>query len=121
MRSAVTAAAWMAAIVLSRFTTTPLRRPSDGLSPTPMMVTGAPGSSDSAMTTATRLVPRSRPTVFFRRDKVCWDASWNVERDIGRAAGIIRGAGRERDQILWVGGGWGARLVVEAGRGRTGK
>src|SRR5487761_66008 len=69
MRSAVTAAAWMAAIVLSRLTTTPLRRPSDGLTPTPMMLTGAPGSSDSAMTTATRLVPRSRPTVFFRRDK----------------------------------------------------
>src|ERR1700693_4498340 len=69
IRSAVTAAAWMAAIVLSRFTTTPLRRPSEGLSPTPMTLTGAPGSSDSAITTATRLVPRSRPTVFFRRDK----------------------------------------------------
>src|SRR6202795_2346127 len=69
MRSAVTAAAWMAAIVLSRFTTTPLRRPSEGLSPTPMTLKGAPGSSDSAITTATRLVPRSRPTVFFRRDK----------------------------------------------------
>src|SRR5260370_25143021 len=35
------------------------------------MPTEAPGSSDSAMTTATRLVPRSRPTVFFRRDKTC--------------------------------------------------
>src|ERR1700692_2349632 len=69
MRSAVTAAAWMAAIVLSRFTTTPLRKPSEGLSPAPMMLTGAPGSSDSPMTTATRLVPRSRPTVFFRLDK----------------------------------------------------
>src|SRR4051812_45185119 len=34
-----------------------------------MMVTGARASSDSAMTTVTRLVPRSRPTVFFRRDK----------------------------------------------------
>src|SRR2546427_11962993 len=56
-------------MVFSRLTTTPLRRPSDGLSPTPRMLTGAPGSSDSAMTTATRLVPRSRPTVFFRRDK----------------------------------------------------
>src|SRR6266566_2089121 len=69
MRSAATVAAWMAEMVLSRLTTTPLRRPSDGLSPTPRMLTGAPGSSDSAMTTATRLVPRSRPTVFFRRDK----------------------------------------------------
>src|ERR1700719_1136347 len=69
MRSAVTAAAWMAAIVLSRLTTTPLRRPSEGLWPTPMMLTGVPGSSDSAITTATRLVPRSRPTVFFRLDK----------------------------------------------------
>src|SRR6202171_5332633 len=78
MRSAVTAAAWMAAIVLSRFTTTPLRSPSEGLSPTPTTHTGAPGSSDSAMTTVTRLVPRSRTTVLFRRDKVCWDASWNV-------------------------------------------
>src|ERR1700682_1848442 len=88
MRSAVTAAAWVAAIVLSRLTTTPLRRPSDGLSPTPMMVTGAPGSSDSAMTTATRLVPKSRPTVFFRLDKLCWDASWNVVDDVrvGRVA-----------------------------------
>src|SRR6267378_8416321 len=87
MRSAVTAAAWMAAMVFSRLTTTPLRRPSEGLSPTPMMVTGAPGSSDSAMTTATRLVPRSRPTVRFRRDKLCCGASWwNVGWDWGRAA-----------------------------------
>src|ERR1700680_4914392 len=69
MRSAVTAAAWMAATVLSRFTTTPLRRPSEGLSPTPTMVTGAPGSSDSAMTTATRLWRGARPTVLFRVDK----------------------------------------------------
>src|SRR5437868_10887486 len=69
MRSAATVAAWIDAIVFSRFTTTPLRRPSDGLSPTPRMLTGAPGSSDSAITTATRLVPRSRPTVFFRRCK----------------------------------------------------
>src|SRR6266571_3683132 len=69
MRSAATAAAWIEVIVFSRLTTTPLRRPSEGLSPTPRMLTGAPGSSDSAMTTATRLVPRSRPTVFFRRDK----------------------------------------------------
>src|SRR5438093_1531208 len=59
----------MDAIVLSRLTTTPLRRPSDGLSPTPRIVTGVPGSSDSAMTTATRDVPRSRPTVFFRSCK----------------------------------------------------
>src|SRR2546427_5394134 len=69
MRSAATVAARIEAMVFSRLTTTPLRRPSDGLSPTPRMLTGAPGSSDSAMTTATRLVPRSRPTVFFRRDK----------------------------------------------------
>src|SRR3989442_10710304 len=69
MRSAATAAAWMAEMVFSRLTTTPLRRPSEGTSATPRMVTGVPGSSDSAMTTATRDVPRSRPTVFFRRDK----------------------------------------------------
>src|SRR5229473_255411 len=85
MRSAVTAAAWMAAMVLSRFTTTPLRRPSEGLTPTPMMLTGAPGSSDSAMTTATRLVPRSRPTVFFRRDKA------------------VLGCLLERREIYWAG------------------
>src|SRR4029077_5682636 len=69
IRSAATAAAWMDAMVFSRLTTTPLRRPSEGASPTPMMLTGVPGWSDSAMTTATRLVPRSRPTVRFRRDK----------------------------------------------------
>src|SRR6202521_128682 len=69
IRSAVTAAAWIAAIVLSRITTTPLRRPSERLSPTPLTVTGASGSSDSAMTSPIRLVPRSRPTVFFRLDK----------------------------------------------------
>ena len=69
IRSAATLAAWMEAMVLSRLTTTPLRRPSEGLSPTPRMVTGVPGSSDSEMTTATRDVPRSRPTVFFRRGK----------------------------------------------------
>src|SRR5258708_33953921 len=57
----------MDAMVLSRLTTTPLRKPSDGLSPTPMMLTGPLGSSDSAMTTAPRLVPRSRPTALFRR------------------------------------------------------
>src|SRR6266513_4015302 len=69
MRSAATVAARIDAMVFARLTTTPLRRPSDGLSPTPRMLTGPPGSSDSALTTATRLVPRSRPTVFFRRDK----------------------------------------------------
>src|SRR5713226_4099238 len=81
MRSAATAEAWMDAIVLSRLTTTPLRRPSDGLSPTPMTLTGPPRSSDSAMTTATRLVPRSRPTVFFRRDKAvlgCLLERWDI-------------------------------------------
>src|SRR5436190_16108975 len=69
MRSADTAASWMAAIVLSRLTTTPLRSPSQRASPTPMTLTAPPTSSDSAMITATRLVPRSRPTVFFRLDK----------------------------------------------------
>ena len=69
IRSAITVAAWMDEMVFSRLTTTPLRKPSEGLSPTPRMVTGPPGSSDSDMTTATRDVPRSRPTVFFRRDK----------------------------------------------------
>src|ERR1700675_2559412 len=110
MRSAVTAAAWMAAMVLSRFTTTPLRRPSEGLSPTPMMLTGAPGSSDSAMTTATRLVPRSRPTVFFRRDKVCWDASWNVWGDVVAGCGDYRVSRASADQILWV--AWWAGLAL---------
>src|SRR2546425_10714562 len=69
IRSAATVAAWIDAMVFSRLTTTPLRSPSDGLSPTPRMLTGAPGSSDSAMTTAPRLVPPSRPTVFIRRGK----------------------------------------------------
>src|SRR5712691_5385775 len=86
MRSAATAAAWMDVIVFSRLTTTPLRRPSEGASPTPMMLMGLPGSSDSAMTTATRLVPRSRPTVRFRRDKAGSGASW-LER------GLVLGAG----------------------------
>src|SRR5258708_35177609 len=71
IRSAAMAAAWIEAVVLSRLTPTSLRRPSEGLSPTPRMPTGAPGSSDSEMHTATRLEPRSRPTVFFRRDKTC--------------------------------------------------
>src|SRR5207248_1921698 len=35
IRSAATAAAWMAEMVFSRLTTTPLRRPSEGASPTP--------------------------------------------------------------------------------------
>src|SRR5436190_907539 len=70
MRSADTAASWMAAIVLSRLTTTPLRSPSQRASPTPMTLTAPPTSSDSAMITATRLVPRSRPTVFFRLAKL---------------------------------------------------
>src|ERR1051326_2433136 len=94
MRSADTAASWMAAMVLSRLTTTPLRRPSHLLSPTPTTLTGPPPSSESAMITATRLVPRSRPTVFFRRDKGCCDASWNVGWIVGRVAGIIRASGR---------------------------
>src|SRR5204862_4583461 len=62
-------AAWIAPMLSAGLPPTRLRRPPDGLSPTPRMLTGAPGSSDSALTTATRLVPRSRPTVFFRRDK----------------------------------------------------
>src|SRR5205807_1400513 len=93
MRSADTIAAWMELMVFSRLTTTPLRRPSEGLSPTPRMLTGAPGSSDSAMTTATRDVPRSRPTVFFRRGKGCWNASWNVGMDDWRVAGDYIGSG----------------------------
>src|SRR6202049_4951701 len=105
MRSAATAAAWMEAMVLSRLTTTPLRRPSVGLSPTPMMLTGASGSSDSAMTTTTRLVPRSRPTVRFRRDKTAaaMPPGWNVGWYWGRAgrnyigswgcAGLVLGGG----------------------------
>src|ERR1700680_981009 len=90
MRSAATAAAWMDATVLSRLTTTPLRRPSVGLSPTPMMLTGVSGSSDSAMTTTTRLVPRSRPTVRFRRDKT-------VLRCL--LAGTLDGAGGGRGEL----------------------
>src|SRR5487761_508589 len=86
MRSAATAAAWMEAMVFSRLITTPLRRPSEGASPTPMMLRAVPGSSDSAMTTATRLVPRSRPTVRFRRDKTGSGASW-LERGLELAAG----------------------------------
>src|SRR5580704_9520028 len=136
MRSAVTAAAWMAAIVLSRFTTTPFRSPSEGLSPTPMMVTGAPGSSDSAMTTATRLVPRSRPTVFFRLDKTVlgcllerreryWAGCWDYKGSragtgpdfVGRVGvwGTPCGyAGRVKDWEEGVGAGWVA--LVRAGR-----
>src|SRR5712692_3421947 len=103
IRSAETAAAWMAEIGLSRLTTTPLRRPSDGLSPTPMMLTGAAGSSDSAMTTVTRLVPRSRPTVFFRRDKTVLGCL--LERMggcSGRVAEDYKVSRARADQILWV-------------------
>src|SRR5215467_4670706 len=101
MRSAETEAAWIAAMVFSRLTTTPLRRPSEGLSPTPRIVTGVPGSSDSAMTTATRDVPRSRPTVFFRRGKTVLERllenEWYDDKmDVGRVAGIIKASGRER-------------------------
>src|SRR6058998_2278604 len=90
IRSAATVAAWMDAIVFSRLTTTPLRRPSDGLSPTPRIVTGAPGSSDSAMTTATRDVPRSRPTVFFRRDKTVLERLLERVDVEGGLAGLYR-------------------------------
>src|ERR1700681_2774322 len=137
MRSAVTAAACMAAIVLSRFTTTPLRRPSEGLSPTPTMLTGAPGSSDSAMTTATRLVPRSRPTVFFRLDKTVLgcllerrERYWAGCRDY---KGSRAGTGPDFVGRVWLGGtpcgfamyakdweeGFGAGSVALMRAGRT--
>src|SRR5216684_7839477 len=86
----------MDAIVLSRLTTTPLRKPSDGLSPTPMMLTGPLGSSDSAMTTATRLVPRSRPTVRFRRDKAVLERLLERGGYKGGLPEIIRALGRVR-------------------------
>src|SRR5487761_50059 len=128
MRSAATAAAWMEAMVFSRLITTPLRRPSEGASPTPMMLMGFPGSSDSAMTTATRLVPRSRPTVRLRRDKTGCGASW-LERglDVGagcrglyRLLGGVRtrfcGSGAGKGHALWSGGGsWGSPGVVGVG------
>src|SRR2546422_3681772 len=101
MRSAATAAAWMEAIVFSRLTTTPLRRPSDGLSPTPIMLTGPVGSSDSAITTATRLVPRSRPTGRLRRHHGCLNSFWNVGK-YGRVARSYKGSRALVDQILWV-------------------
>src|ERR1051326_6694225 len=82
-------------MVFSRLTTTPLRRPSEGLSPTPRMLTGAPGSSDSAMTTATRLVPRSRPTVFFRLGNAVLERLLERRDDVGRVAG---------DYIRWEAG-----------------
>src|SRR6267143_2966530 len=113
MRSAAMAAAWMDAIVFSRLTTTPLRRPSEGLSPTPMVLTGPVGSSDSAITTATRLVPRSRPTVRFRRDNVCWNSFWNVGK-YGRVARDYKGSRALVDQILWVNGHSGLALVPGA-------
>jgi hypothetical protein len=79
------------------------------------------------MTTATRLVPRSRPTVFFRLDKLCWDASWNVEMTaLGRVGPNYKGSragwgtrfcgsGAGWQHALWFGGrmkdwekgGWG--------------
>src|SRR5690348_13285516 len=105
MRSACTVACWIDAMHFSRLTTTPLRRPSDGLSPTPRIITGDPGPatpstpSDSAMTTATRDVPRSRPTVFFRRDKTVLERL--LERRLGvtawRVAGIISAPGQLED------------------------
>src|ERR1700694_1843403 len=99
MRSAASAAAWIDAMVFSRLTTTPLRRPSEGLSPTPMTVTGAPGSSDSPLTTGTRLVPRSRPTVRFRRDKTgaAVPPGWNVGWYWGRAGVDYIGSGEPAD------------------------
>src|SRR5437660_7255798 len=90
IRSAATVAAWMEEMVFSRLTTTPLRRPSEGLSPTPRMVTGVPGSSDSAMTTATRDVPRSRPTVFFRRNKTVLERLLERLDGDGGLAGLYR-------------------------------
>src|ERR1700704_2717900 len=112
MRSAATAAAWMEAMVFSRLITTPLRRPSEGASPTPMMLMGLPGSSDSAMTTAIRLVPRSRPTVRFRRDKGGCGASW-VERGLELGAGcrgLYRLLGRLRTRFC--GSGVGKRHAL---------
>src|SRR5205823_9906512 len=101
MRSADTAASWMAEMVLSRLTTTPLRSPSQRASPTPMTLTAPPTSSDSAMITATRLVPRSRPTVFFRLDKTvlrCLLERWDND---GGLTGLYSQPG-PLDQILWV-------------------
>src|SRR5438128_5706342 len=112
MRSAATVAARIEAMVFSRLTTTPLRRPSDGLSPTPRMLTGAPGSSDSAMSTATRLVPRSRPTVFFRRDKTVLKRLLERRGCAGRVAGIISAEMPLRGQILYVGPPRSPALVV---------
>src|ERR1700680_2978462 len=110
MRSAATAAAWMEAIVLSRLTTTPLRRPSEGLSPTPMMLTGPLDSSHSAMTTATRLVPRSRPTALFRLDKAVLERL--LERGDKRAGcRDYKGFWSLAGQILWVSGARGLALV----------
>jgi len=53
------------------------------------------------MTTATRDVPRSRPTVFFRRGKTVLERllenEWYDDKiDVGRVAGIIKATGRER-------------------------
>src|SRR5256885_15690213 len=104
MRSADTIAAWMELMVFSRLTTTPLRRPSEGLSPRPRLLTGAPGSSDSAMTTATRDVSRSRPEVFFRRGNGCWNASWNVGMDDWRVGGVILAPEGVRGELVRGGG-----------------
>src|SRR5713101_6642047 len=112
MRSAETAASWMAAMVLSRLTTTPLRRPSQRASPTPTTLTAPPTSSDSEMTTATRLVPRSRPTVFFRRDKTVLERLLERGDGCGRVAGIISAPAVARHKILWVGRKSGLALVT---------
>src|ERR1700730_6081382 len=110
IRSAATAAAWMDAIVFSRLTTTPLRSPSDALSPTPMMLTGPLDSSHSAMTTATRLVPRSRPTARFRLDKAVLERL--LERGDERAGcRDYKGFWALAGQILWVIAAGGLALV----------
>src|SRR2546427_78312 len=106
IRSAATAAAWMAEMVFSRLTTTPLRRPSEGTSPTPRIVTGPPGSSDSAMTTATRDVPRARPTVFFRRDKTVLERLLERVDVEGGLAGLYRLRGAGETRICGWGGRW---------------
>ena len=65
IRSAARTALSMALTVLSRFTITPLRSPSEGTSPTPITLissSGAPGSW-LAMTQQTLVLPMSRPTI----------------------------------------------------------
>src|SRR5690348_242657 len=113
IRSAETAASWMAAMVLSRLTTTPLRRPSHRASPTPTTLTAPPTSSDSAMITATRLVPRSRPTVFFRRDKTVLRCLLVERWDYGGGLnGIIEAAGVSWTRFCGSLGARGQRLCV---------